>query len=82
MTRPHLQNPRLWYQAETGDIAFSQTAPNRYAPESRAHSKFLILKHKSIFVALVPLIFITVAVILMTRAQSRIQSAESSTQAS
>jgi hypothetical protein len=67
LVRPRLQNPRLWYQSETGDFAFSQSAPNKHNREFQSRSKFLILKRKSIPVALFPVILIPVAVFLIRR---------------
>ena len=65
--RLRLQNPRLWYQSQTGDIAFSQSAPNKHDPQSQATSKFLILKHKTIPLILLPGLLIPMTAYFTTR---------------
>jgi hypothetical protein len=65
--RHRLQNPRFWYQSDTGDIAFSQSAPNKHDPKFQSTAKFLILKRKSIPVILLPLLLIPLATFFTAR---------------
>jgi hypothetical protein len=66
VVRPRLQNPRVWYRAASGDIAFTQI---RYHADSTfsSNSTFSLLNRQMAILALVPSLAVPLIVVWSMR---------------